>query len=593
MKQFLINVFSLIIAIFSFVFLFVYIQTHHIWGNVNIEQILINLETGVDFAPDKLIWGYIISIVLAIVTAYAFSVIVKTNKRLLIVSGILCLFVLWQIGVFSYFLNKKIYSDIYEKEYIHPNHLTYTFPLKKRNIIVAYLESGEENYATDLNENLIKNIYTLSKQNLSFEGFHQIPHQDYTIAAMIQSMCATPYKGSKLKGYEGHQNFLASLVCYPQILQQNSYETVFIKGANINFSRTGLFMKTHGFNKAMGANELNKKFNYPLKDNTGGFEGYHDAALYQMIKEELINLSQKQKPFLLSFITLDTHAPDYFLSPGCQGNSSDKKDIVRCADKMLFDFIIWLQEQPFYKNTTVIVVGDHIETGINCLYPKLQNRKIINFILNPSPLFQKASHTKWTTLDLAPTILNAAGISFEPSKFGLGRSLFSSEQTLYEKLEHKLETELMKSSHVYDSFETVKNKKSPQYHFIEPSNTPISAPNQIKHFATYAKNILGAVFLEELSFSLPPSVSDLMLKISFKATLSYKTSKEIKVFVNGKQITSWSISLTDKQPVLKKVLIPANLIQNDKLLILFTSEDPTSLSDALGIGVTSFSLSQY
>jgi len=592
MKKLLTDIFSLVFAVFAFVFLFVFLQTYHIWGSVHIEQILINLNEGIDFASDKLIWGYAISVALGVATAFAFSIILKTNKRLFVVSSTVCFFVLWQIGVFSYLLNKKIYSAIYEKEYIFPKNLTYQFPVRKKNLIVIYLESGEENYATDLETNIIPNISRLSQNNLSFEGFHQIAYQDYTIAAMIESMCAVPYRGSKLKGYEGYQNFLTSLVCYPEILQQNGYETVFIKGADINFARTGLFMRAHGFGEVMGAAELNKKYAYPLKENKGGFGGYNDATLYKMVKEELSRLGQNSKPFFLSFLTLDTHAPDYFLSPACKGNASDKKDIELCGDKMLADFISWLKTQPFYENTTIVVLGDHPETGINRLYPKLRNRRIINFILNPSPDFQKAMHTGWTTLDVAPTVLNAAGISFGKKGFGLGRSLFSGEQTLYEKFGRKLETELLKSSHVYDSFETVKNKKSAQYHLYEPLGRQVSTQQDIEHFATYAKNIFGAVFLDELSFTLPQQDKDLVLNMSFKSMLSDKKKRKIKVMAGGKKADVWEISFKDKQPVFKSVVIKANQIKDGKLLIHFEGEGFDIFSDGLGVGVLNFSLNE-
>ena len=592
MKKLLMDIFSLIFAVFAFVFLFVYLQTHYMWGRVHIEQILINLNEGLDFASDKLIWGYVISMALGLATAFAVSVILKTNKRLFIVSSTVCLFVLWQIGVFSYLLNKKVYSAIYETEYIFPQNLTYHFPAQKRNLIVIYLESGEENYATDLETNIIPNISRLAQNNLSFEGFHQIVYQDYTIAAMIESMCAVPYRGSKLKGYEGYQNFLTSLVCYPEILQKNGYETVFIKGADIDFARTGLFMRAHGFDVAMGASELNEKYAYPLKENKGGFGGYNDATLYKMVKEELLRLSENSKPFFLSFLTLDTHAPDYFLSPVCKDNALGKKDIVLCGDKMLADFIGWLEAQPFYENTTVVVLGDHPETGINRLYPKLQNRRIINFVLNPSPDFQKVVHTGWTTLDVAPTVLNAAGISFDEKGFGLGRSLFSDKQTLYEKFGRKLETELLKSSHVYDSFETVKNKKLPQYHLYEPLGKRVSTPQEIEYFATYAKNLFGVVFLEELSFSLPRQDKDLVLNISFKSMLSDKKKRKFKVMINGVKSGVWEISLTDRQPISKSVVVKANQIKDGKLSIYFEGEDFGILSDGLGVGVLNFSLSE-
>lgn len=590
MKRFLMNIVSLIFAVFSFVILFVFLQTYHIWGKVYIEQILINIKEGIYFVSDKTILAYVISIALGVVTACAFSIITRTNKRLFVLSVVINLFVLWQIGLFSYLLNKKVYSAIYETEYMFPESLTYTFSAPKRNIIVAYLESGEENYATDLKTNLIPNIYALSQKNLSFEGFYQIRYQDYTVAAMIESMCAIPYKRSKLKGYEGFQNFLASLVCYPEILQKNGYETVFMKGADINFARTGLFMRAHGFNEAMGSAELEKKFGLPLKNNKGGFGGYNDAALYEMVKKEIFELSQNTKPFFLSFITLDTHAPDYFLSPNCQGNKKNKEDIVRCGDEMFADFIGWLKAQPFYENTTVVVLGDHPETGINRLYPKLKNRKIINFILNPSQDFEKASHTKWTTLDVAPTVLNAMGISFGGSKFGLGRSLFSGEQTLYEKFGHKLETELLKSSHVYDSFEAVKNKKIPQYHLYEPFGKEIFKQDEIEYFATYAQNIFGVVFLDELSFMLPPQDKDIVLHITFKSMVSDRKKRTIKVMANDKEVAKWEISIKDKQPVSQSAVIERRLITNGKLKLFFESEDFGALSEGLGIGVLKFSL---
>lgn len=590
MKQFLMNVFSLVFAALAFVFLFVYMQTHHIWGNVHIEQILINLNEGVSFVSDKTVWGYVISIVMGVFTAGCFSIILKTNKKLILVSILICLFVLWQIGVFSYFLNKKIYSSLYEKEYTNPNTLIYTFPVRKRNLIVVYLESAEENYATDLKTNLIENVAAMQKKNLSFEGFHQIQYQDYTIAAMVQSMCGVPYRGSTLKGYEGYRNFLASLVCYPQILEQNGYETVFMKGADLNFARTGLFMKTHGFNEAMGAWELSEKFKYPLEENKGGFGGYRDAALYKMIKDELNILSRQEKPFFLSFITLDTHAPDYFLSPECAPKKSLKEDSVLCMDKMFADFMGWLQKQPFYENTTVVVVGDHPETGINRLYPKLKNRKVVNFILNPAKGFEKEKHEKWTTLDLAPTILNAAGVSFGDGKFGLGRSLFSKEPTLYEKLGHKLETELFKASEVYLSFETVKDKKVPEYHQYAPMGTTVSTPEEIAHFATYAQNVLGAVFLEELSFHLPQTEKDLTLSMTFKTLLTKKRKRDIRVLAGNKLVAVWQVFASDLQPVTRKAKIEPSLIRDGKLLIRFDADEVGGLSEALGIGVLSFEI---
>jgi len=589
MKKFLTDIVVCGFTVLSFVCLFVFLQTHHIWGSVHIEQILIHITEGVDFAPDQLKYGYIVSIILGIVSAVACSVFL-CNKTLVIVSAFICFFITWQIGGFSYFLNKKIYSKLYETEYLQPNNLHFEFLSGKRNLIVAYLESMEENYATDLQTNLIPNMHAMSSQSLSFPGFHQIAFQDYTIAGLVESMCAVVYRGTSLKGYDAYRNFLTNLVCYPQILQQNGYQTVFMKSADINFSRTGLFLKTHGFQEALGAHELDKQFQFPLKQNRGAFGGYHDKALYEMIKEKITELSHRNKPFFFSFLTLDTHTPDYFVSPDCPTTSSKQADAVSCADSMLAKFISWLKEQPFWPNTTVVVLGDHPQTGINRLYPKLHKRKIVNFILNPAPAFSKAPHTSWTTLDVAPTILNAIGISFDKQAFGLGRSLFASEPTLYEKLGHKLETEVFKTSEVYQSFEEIKNKSLPQYTLYTPLNREISALNDIQKFATFSNEFFSAVFLEEMSFTLPPVQTDLTFHVKFKVMLSAAKEKFIRVYANNTLVQTWRITSSDRQPLLKEVLIPSHIIKQNKLLIRFETDDENPLSEAIGIGVFSFSI---
>jgi len=593
MTQFLKNILSLLVLVLAFVFLFTLIQTKHIWGDIYIEQILINLEDGISVASDKLLLGYAISAVLGIITAISLSLILKNNFHLLITSCLCFLFVFYQIGIFSYFFHKNVHSKIYEKEYAYPQNIDFTFLNSKRNLIVIYLESIEENYATSpyLRSNLIPNIFGLMKTSLSFEGFYQLKRQDYTAAAMVQSMCAVPYKKSVLKGHISHENFLANLVCYPQILEQNDYQTVFIKGADIKFAKADLFMRTHGFKKVMGKDQLKKEYpSFPLTNNRGAFSGYRDGTLYEMIKLELLNLSKSEKPFALSFITLDTHTPDYFLSPECNPASSHKEAVVHCADTMLSNFLNWLKVQDFYQNTTVVVLADHTETGNNSLYPKEKNRKIINFILNPSPIFTKKPHTAFTTLDIAPTILNALGIHFKDGKFGLGRSLFQVEPTLLEKMGLKLETELLKSSEVYESFETTKVKSEPQYHLYAPLGIKLSTPDEINHYTTYANTVLDTVFSDELSFTLPKTENQsLSIEFTYKAMLVSQNKRTFKIMINNHLLEEITITSKDKQPLSKTIKFSTSLLNKDKLLLQFKDEDET-ISDSLGIGLLSLSI---
>ncbi|MBR2298955.1 MAG: LTA synthase family protein [Alphaproteobacteria bacterium] len=592
MKESFNNISSLIFFIISFICLFVLIQTKHIWGDVYIEQILVNLSDGITEVSDKLLSGYVISAVLGAVSAVACSFFIKKNRYLVSIGAFCLVFCLYEIGIFSYIFHKNIRTELYEKEYIFPQNLTYTFLNQKRNLVIVYLESMEENYAVskNLSSNLIPHIYAEMKSNLSFEGFHQLPRQDFTAAAMVESLCAVPYKQSILKGSAAYQNFLAGLICYPEILEKNGYETVFMKGADIDFAKAKLFFSSHGFQSVMGKIELEQKYpSYPLEQNKGAFSGYSDDALYEMVKLELLNLSRSDKPFALGFITLDTHTPDYHLSRSCAGTSSDKEDIVRCADTMLAKFLNWLKEQPFYSNTTVVVLGDHIETGNNSLYPKEKNRKIVNFILNPSPVFNKKPHTAFTTLDIAPTVLNALGINFGSNGFGLGRSLLQENPTLLEKKGYKLETELLKSSKVYDSFETVKIKSDPSYHLYAPFGLELATSDDISRFATYSNDVLNISFLSELSFSLPQTqAKTLTVNLKFKTMIASKNKRRIKVVANGQIVDTIVVTNKDPQPVSKTILIPTSLLKENKLLLGFEDEDP--ITDSLPVGVLSLKL---
>ncbi|MBR6327881.1 MAG: hypothetical protein IKR60_03285, partial [Alphaproteobacteria bacterium] len=62
------------------------------------------------------------------------------------------------------FLNKHIYTDLYEREYVAPESIEYTFPQKKRNLIVIYLESMEKDYTNSqlVGTNLLPNFQNIS-----------------------------------------------------------------------------------------------------------------------------------------------------------------------------------------------------------------------------------------------------------------------------------------------------------------------------------------------------------------------------------------------------------------------------------------------
>ena len=585
MKRFLSDLFSVAFLFLSLSALFSLIWTHHIWGDVYIEQILINMEEGVSQVSSEILKGYKIAGALAFILSFLGGFLFNKNRHLIGVGLLSSVAVFYQTGVISYLLNQHIYSDLYEKEYVDPKNTDFVFPKEKRNLIMIYLESMEENYANSdlVGQNLIPNLKNHQQKELHFEGFHQLRNQDYTMAAIVEGMCGIPYKRNIFQGSVGYQIFLDNAVCIPEIFRDNGYQTFFIKGASIKFARTDLFLKKHGFQDIQGALEIEKNYKLPLDENTGAFSGYQDRVLFEIAKQKLTEISKQNKPFLFEMITLDTHQPDVYLDKKCNKVFNDDRDIVACADKMIGDFIGWLKEQDFYSDTTIVVLGDHPETGRNALYPYEKNRRIVNFILNPAGGFEKQAHTSFTTLDFAPTILNAAGVQFKDGKFGLGRSLFQKNATLFEKMGLALETELSKASHVYEKFEEGKSINLPAYNKYE-LGAKVSDLKEIEHYTVYCNIIADAVYLSDISFRLEtPPTHDLLLKVRFKTMLNNKQRRDIKVFQNGVLLETWTFGAQDKQPIEKTIRLSKDLAKDGRFFIEILADDPFIETFSIGL----------
>ena len=120
---------------------------------------------------------------------------------------------------------------------------------------------------------------------------------------------------------------------------------------------------------------------------------------------------------------------------------------------MIYDFVRWIQEQPFYENTTIILSGDH--TTMDPKFMEGSNeeyvRTIYNCIINPAVEPVRETNREFGTFDMFPTTLAAMGVQIEGDRLGLGTNLFSDKQTLGEMYGFEaLDWELQKRSEFYN-----------------------------------------------------------------------------------------------------------------------------------------------
>jgi phosphoglycerol transferase len=262
-------------------------------------------------------------------------------------------------------------TEIYSKYYINPDKIKFKFPEKKRNLIIIFLESMESSYLSKkegglFDENLIPELTQLAKENINFSnsnnigGSLQIKGVGWTIGALVGYLSgiplSIPIQGNE---YGNHLKFLPGVTTLMDILNKYGYRQVYMIGSDKKFAGRDKFFKQHG-------NVVVKDIQYfkdegKLAKDYWVWWGFEDEKLYSFAKDELKALSNSNVPFAFYMLTVDTHHMDGYVCRLCPNKHKEQyKNVLNCASKQVYDFVEWIKKQSFYKNTTVIILGDHL-----------------------------------------------------------------------------------------------------------------------------------------------------------------------------------------------------------------------------------------
>lgn len=344
-----------------------------------------------------------------------------------------------------------------------------------KNLLVLFIESLEDGYKNSsiYGDNLIEGLVDLKSEGISFSNYKKTPGAYYTMDGICAQLLGVPllhisynvinkrdatYKASYGKA------LLANTPSIFNLLKNMSYETVAFCGSSRNFTHKGAHLEAHGIDTVWAREYWEEKgFNNDIA-NMGNKWGFNDEFLFNRLKEYLTKRTSDKK-FAVFFETLDTHVPVGYVTEEDK-HFGDMRDAVIRATRLSTEFIEWAKTQAWYKDTVIVIVGDHpymdfkIRNSLTKFTKKSKNRQIFNLILNSEA--QPVRKIKgWSSMDMAPTILHAMGISFTShsvsgnvshTNIGIGTSLFSNEATLIEKYgAKKLTEELMKPNKFYDT----------------------------------------------------------------------------------------------------------------------------------------------
>lgn len=376
-------------------------------------------------------------------------------KKLVLSVVTLCLFLAGGL-----YMNNKLkisgylfaeHTNFFEENYVRPTSEIVNFPEKKKNVIIIYLESYETTYFSkelggDAEVNLLPNLTNILEEpgavNFSntekYGGPLQAPETGYSIAGMFATQSGLPFK-VPMNGHEYAENykFAPGSITLGDILQKEGYNLEFLAGTNATFAGVDNFYQTHGdFNIT---DHKSAKADGKIPEDYMVWWGYEDSKLYDYSIEKLEEVSKKPEPFGMVIELTDSHFPGGYTDEACpQDFSEPYANSVACSDKMVYDFIEYVKQQDYYKDTVIVLHGDHLSMDqdyfANVVDPNYE-RTTFNAYLNvdQSMIDQaKKTNRKMATMDVFPTILSAMGVDIKGDRLGIGTDLFSNTPTYYE-----------------------------------------------------------------------------------------------------------------------------------------------------------------
>lgn len=409
---------------------------------------MFGMEARLSFFPGRLSW----------------KPVLRLSTALLVLS---LTFIQLAFKASDYIVSLSRLSTIYETNYIDPATVSFSFPARRRNLVLISMESMESSFLPRgkggvLDGDYMPELYRLAAENVSFGeagvvgGAEQLTGTSWSIAGLVARTAGIPLT-IPIDGnsYGRFRTFLPGAVTLDEILSARGYTLEFLVGADIGFAGFDNYLASHGnplvrdYGQCLASGALPKDYRV--------WWGFEDEKLYGFAREELTRLGSSGEAFALTLLTDDTHATNGYVCRLCTDSYPRQyENVLACASRQVAGFVRWIQDQPWYADTTIVIVGDHLYMDRD-FFPasvSMEDRHILDIFINPAVQPASAGRRRFSSLDLFPSVLDSLGIGYDAKGLGLGRSLFKPDaRTLLEEMgRDALNAELKKRSKVYDRF---------------------------------------------------------------------------------------------------------------------------------------------
>ena len=315
-----------------------------------------------------------------------------------------------------------------------------------KNLIFIILESTELIFLDEsLFPGLLPNLKKISGESQLFQNIETSYGADATFPAMFNMMRGY-YITPKILFNRSQGERLCS---FPEILKKAGYRQYFLAGCSGNFAQTETFVKAQCYNVVWFGIERTKReisWKFSLRD----------SAVYEQAWKFFQQAVAEKKPFNITLLTIDAHAPDGFYDPAEPAYPHPEKkkdypplfDAMYASDHALGRFLDRVRSSPAAGNTCIVITSDHpayqyANTGSRLSWTR--DKKMLFMIWN-SAVSKFRPDVRGQTFDEAPTILDALGVRHNYT-FPLGQSLLS-DRLNPQRLKYTQEQEAVLSSYL-------------------------------------------------------------------------------------------------------------------------------------------------
>jgi len=454
-----------------------YIRTY---GDLGFDSILYTLLSDLGGVQSGLVLSFCLK---AVVPAVLFTgvgvmclaVIRDTQCQRILTRGMALVMSLLMIGqsAVSTGLPEYVYGLFHETElfdhyYVQPTKQNVIFPEEKRNLIYIFLESMEISYLSEelgggQEDNLIPELYDLATENTCFShsdsqvgGFLPVTGATWTIGAMVAHTAGVPLKlppdVAENDYGQDDAGFLPGIISLQDLLASEGYYQTLMVGSVASFGGRRQYYLQHGADHVYDISTARR--DDIVEDDYFVWWGMEDKYLFEYAKQELTEISQKDQPFAFTMLTVDTHHIGGYVCEYCENEHEEQyENVMSCSSRQVLEFVQWLQEQPFYENTTIVITGDHLSMDNGYFNRNVDAdyvRRNYNCFINSAVDAKYDENRQFSALDMFPTTLAAMGCTIKGEYLGLGVNLFSGRPTLIEKLGYeKFDQQLTMSSEYY------------------------------------------------------------------------------------------------------------------------------------------------